>query len=206
MIKVSILDDHKVVAEGFSEIINKSNIATVIDLYTGINSCRSGLKKALPDVLLLDVELSDDDIDGLEFCAELRKSYPDLKIIMFTKYREFNVAKRALYNGANGYIIKVDGKEELIPSIETVYNGGEFLCEKIKTLLKGKSLEQVELISPQEREVLNYIADGLTTKEIAEKINLSVDGVRSRRRKLFIQFGVKNMAALVKKATEQNLL
>ena len=129
MITVSILDDHKVLVKSLSKLINDSGIAHVTDVYYSISSGRSGLAKALPDVLLLDIGLPDGD--GVEFCAELMKDYPALKIIMLTSYREFNVAKRALYNGALGYVLKNSEPEEIFAGIEAVSQGEKFLCEEI---------------------------------------------------------------------------
>jgi len=204
MINVSIIDDHKMVVKSLSKLINDSGIAKVTDVYYDIKSGRSGLAKVRPDVLLLDIGLPDGD--GVEFCGEITKAYPDLKIIMLTSYKEFNVAKRALHNGALGYILKNSEPEEIFSGIETVYHGEKFLCEEIDLLLKDKLDEQVIWFSPREKEVLQYIADGYTTKEIAKKIFRDDETVRSHRRNLLIKFVAGNTPLLIKKACEQNLV
>ena len=204
MITVSILDDHKVLVKSLSKLINDSGKALVNGVYYSISSGRLGLAKALPDVLLLDIGLPDGD--GVEFCAELMKSYPALKIIMLTSYREFNVAKRALHNGALGYVLKNSEPEEIFAGIEAVSQGEQFLCEEIDILLKDKLDTKVVWLSPREKEVLQYIADGLTTREIAKKLFRDDETVRSHRRVLLIKLLAVNTPLLIKKACEQNLV
>ena len=204
MITVSILDDHKVVVKSLSKLIDDSGIARVTDVYYAISSGRLGLAKALPDVLLLDIGLPDGD--GVEFCAELIRNYPGLKIIMLTSYKEFNVAKRALHNGALGYILKNSEPEEIFAGIETVYRGEQFLSDEIDILLKDRSSEKVVWLSPREKEVLQYIADGYTTREIAKKIFRDEETVKSHRRVLLIKLAAVNTPLLIKKACEQNLV
>jgi len=204
MINVAILDDHKMVVKSLSKLINESDIANVSDVYYDIKSCRKGLEKSLPDILLLDIGLPDGD--GVEYCDELIKTYPALKIIMLTSYKEFNVAKRALHNGALGYVLKNAEPEEIFAGIETVNKGEKFLCEEIDILLKEKEKDKVIWFSPREKEVLQFIADGLTTKEIAEKIYRDDETVKTYRKILLVKFDVGNTAKMIKKACEQNLV
>ena len=204
MINVAILDDHKMVVKSLSKLINESDIANVSDVYYDIKSCRKGLEKSLPDLLLLDIGLPDGD--GVEFCDELTKTYLELKIIMLTSYKEFNVAKRALHNGAHGYVLKNAEPEEIFAGIETVNKGDKFLCEEIDILLKEKEKDKVIWFSPREKEVLQFIADGLTTKEIAEKIYRDDETVKTYRKILLVKFDVGNTAQMIKKACEQNLV
>ena len=204
LIKVSIVDDHKMVVMGLTKLINDSNIASVTHVYYDVKSCRSGLEQSFPDVMLLDIGLPDGD--GVDFCAEITKTYPELKIIMLTSYKEFNVAKRALYNGALGYILKNAEPEEIFAGIECVSKGEKFLCEEIDILLKDKLHEKVIWFSRRELEVLQYIADGYTTREIANKIFRDDETVRSHRQNLLIKFEAGNTPLMIKKACEQNLV
>jgi len=204
MISLQIVDDHKMVVESLSKLINESGIAQVTDVYYNLKSCRQGLEKALPDILLIDIGLPDGD--GVDFCAEVKKYYPELKIIMLTTYNEFSIAKRALHNGALGYILKNAESEEMITSIETVNKGEQFLCEEVESLLKDKINEDVIWLSNREKEVLNYIADGYTTKEIAELIHRNIETVRTHRRNLLIKLNAKNTAEVVKKGYEMKLI
>ena len=203
-IKVAILDDHKMVVESLSKLINESDIAQVTATWYDLESGRLGLAKSQPDILLLDIGLPDGD--GVDFCAEITKIYPELKIIMLTSYKEFNVAKRALHNGALGYVLKNAESEEIFAGIETVSRGEQFLCEEINILLREKRNEEVIWYSPREKEILQYIADGFTTEEIAKKIFRDKETVRYYRKNLLLKLVAGNTSVMVKKACEQNLV
>jgi len=204
LIHVAIVDDHKMVVKSLTKLINDSQDIIVSDVYYDIKSCRQGLEKRLPDLMLLDIGLPDGD--GVEFCAELTKTYPALKIIMLTSYREFNVAKRSLHNGALGYILKNSEPEEIFAGIETVHQGEMFLCEEIDILLKDKRDISVIWYSPREKEILQHIADGFTTGEIARKIYRDDETVKTHRRNLLIKLDAVNTAEMIKKACGQNLV
>jgi len=203
-VKVSIVDDHKMVVKILSKTINESSIAQVIDVYYTLESCWMGLAKSLPEVLLLDIGMPDGD--GVEFCAEVLKIYPQLKIIMLTSYKEFNVAKRALSSGAVGYILKNAEPNEIFAGIETVVQGDLFLCEDIDLLLKNKLLGDVTWFSSREKEILQYIAEGYTTKEIADKIFRDDETVKTHRKNLLLKLAAKNTSHMIKKAIDQHLI
>lgn len=204
MINLQIADDHKMVVESLGKLITESGIARVTGTYYGLNSCRRGLEKGLPDILLLDIGLPDGD--GVDFCAEIKKRYPELRIIMLTTYKEFSIAKRALHNGAHGYILKNAESEEMLAGIRAVSKGELFLCEEIDLLLKEKRSEDVVWLAKREREILEYIAEGYTTKEIAGMIFRDVETVRTHRRNLLIKLNAKNTAVMVKKGYEMKLI
>lgn len=204
MVNLQIVDDHKMVVESLSKLINDSGKARVTEVYYDLESCRRGLSGTIPDMLLLDIGLPDGD--GVDFCAEIKKIYPELKIIMLTTYNEFSIAKRALHNGALGYILKNAESEEMLAGIETVSSGKQFLCEEIDILLKDKKNEDIVWLSNREKEVLKYIAEGNTTKEIAGLICRDTETIRTYRRNLLIKLNAKNTAELIKKSYEMKLI
>jgi len=204
MMEVQIVDDHKMVVESLERMITESGIARVTGRYYDLGSCREGLKHGVPDILLLDVALPDGD--GIEFCAEAVRLYPSLKIIMLTSYKEFNIARHALHNGARGYILKNADLEEVFAGIETVGRGEQFLCEEIDMLLKDKRDTEVIWLTNREKEILQYTADGYTTKEIADLIFRSQDTVKLYRKQLLLKLQVKNMAELIRKGYDMKLI
>ena len=204
MIDLHIVDDHKVVVESLSNLINASGIAQITSKYYDLKSCRSGLAKDLPDILLLDIGLPDGD--GIDFCAEITKAYPEIKIIMLTTYKEFNIAKRSLHNGALGYILKNAESREVFAGIEAVSKGEQFLCEEIDILLRENRNTEVIWLTNREKEILKYIAEGFTTKEIADKIFRDEETVRTHRRNLLVKLDAKNTAVMVSKGYEMKLI
>ena len=204
MINLYIIDDHKMVVESLSKLINESGIAYVTKQYYDLATGQKGLDSSLPDILLLDIALPDGD--GVDFCGEVKRKYPSLKVIMLTTYKEFNIAKRALHQGALGYILKNAESEEMLMGIETVNKGEQFLCDEINILLEQKKNNEVVWLSNREKEILKYLADGLTTKEIADVISRSIENVRTFRRNLLIKMEARNVAELIRKGYEMKLI
>lgn len=204
MVEVYIVDDHRMVVESLSKLINEAETARVTNVYYDLAACREGLVKKRPDILLLDIGLPDGD--GVDFCAELKKLYPDLKIIMLTCYKEISIAKRALHNGALGYILKNAESEEMFLGIDTVSKGEIFLCDEVDILLKEKPDDDVIWLSDRESEILKYVADGYTTKEIANLIFRDSETVKFFRKNLLIKLNARNVAELIKKAYKMRLI
>ena len=204
IISVSIVDDHRLVVESLRKLIAESGIASVKDVYYDLQSCRRGLKKTLPDVLLLDIGLPDGD--GVDFCAEVIQEYAGIKVAMLTTYKEFNIAKRALHNGALGYILKNAESEEMLAGIMAVSRGKQFLCEEINILLKEKRDDNIIWLSNREKEILKHIANGHTTGDIANFINRDEETVRTHRRNLLIKLEARNTPEAVKKGIEMKLI
>jgi DNA-binding NarL/FixJ family response regulator len=202
-LEVALVDDHKVITDSLSEIIEKAEGIAVIDKAYSIAGCREMLERCQPDVLLLDVSLPDGN--GIDLCPEIRKRYPDVKILMLTTYAESNVIARALENGAHGYVLKNATSEEVIEGIQTVAAGKRFLCEQAGVLFKRQTVQPVPL-SPREREVLKLIVDGLTIGEIADKLCLGYETIRSYHKYIHLKLGVHNTALVVRKAIEEKLV
>ena len=203
MIKVQIVDDHRLLIEGLKKIIEESEVARVINIaYTGKN-CLDQLKFEQPDVLLLDINLP--DYDGPELCVEIKQLYPALPILALTTHREYAMVRRMLESGANGYVVKNAMCEEIMLGIETVARGEQFLCDEVDLLIRRRADNNVWL-TKRENELLKLIVEGYTNPEIAEKIFLSPETIKGYRKNLLLKLGVKNTVALVKMALEQKLI
>ncbi len=209
MIRVAIVDDHRVVAEGFERLINDSGVARVVGKAYSAADCREMLSREAavsatsPDVLLLDVSLPDGN--GIELCPEIKASHPDLKILMLTSYSELTIIMRVLEEGASGYILKNAMVEEIIEGIRVVAGGGQFLCDEVNMLLAARADSAVRL-SRRELELLRLIVAGQSNSEIADSMNLGYETIKSYRKNLILKLGAHNTAQLVRMAVEQKLV
>lgn len=203
MIKVAIVDDHKILVEGLSNLISESGIAEVAGIAHSAEKCRSLIKNWEFDVLMLDVGLP--DISGLDFCVELKNTYPKIKILALTTHSEYSIVKQMLDNGALGYLIKNATAEEVLEGIEAVARGEIFLCHEIDLLMKRTSGKAIWL-TQRERELLKLVTEGYTNAEIGEKIFLSPETIRGYRKNLLLKLGAKNTVIMVKMALEQKLI
>lgn len=203
MIKVIIVDDHKILVEELVKLINASDIAIVTDACFEAQSCRSILKNNMPDVLLLDVNIP--DTDGMKLCKELKELYPELKILALSSFSEYLIVKKMLENGAKGYTLKNVLYEELIKGILSVAYGKTFICHELELQIKKESESSVWL-TPRENGLLKLITEGYTNPEIAEKLFLSPETIKGYRKNLLFKLGAKNTAMMVKIALEQKLI
>ncbi len=203
MIKVAIVDDHKILTEGLQGLIADSGLANVVGVAHSAQECRLSLGFWKPDVLLLDVGLP--DISGIDFCKELKKEFPDIKILALTTHDEYSIVRQMLDNGASGYLIKNAMPDEILAGIEAVASGEIFLCHEIDLLMKRPSEKNIWL-TERERELLKLISEGLTNGEIADKIFLSPETIKGYRKNLLLKLGAKNTAVLVKMALKQKLI
>ncbi|MDR0430804.1 MAG: response regulator transcription factor [Tannerellaceae bacterium] len=203
MIRVHIIDDHKMFVQGLKATINESKVAKVAGESYLLADCRRLIITQKPDVLLLDLSLPDGN--GIDFCKEVKTKYPAMKVLILTSHDEYSVVRKAMDNGASGYILKNTLAEEVIEGIVAVVNGETFLCEDIGNLVNKPSEEHIWLTS-REQQLLRLIVDGYTNQEIADKVFLSVETIKTYRRNLIFKLGAKNSMILVKIALEKKLV
>jgi len=202
MIKVLIVDDHKVVAEGFERLINESNKAQVVGKAYSAADCMDLLAKQQIEVLLLDISLPDGN--GIDLCKNIKAIYPEIKILMVTSYSEMSTIMWALENGASGYILKNSMAEEIIEGICTVAKGEQFLCNEVNILMRKQEKHPVRL-TRREEELLRLIIGGYSNSEIADKMFLGYHTIKGYRKNLMLKLNVHNTAQLIKVALEKNI-
>lgn len=200
MIKVHITDDHKMVVEGFKDIISNSGIATVGGVSHRLSDCRKQLAMERPDILLLDIEMPDGN--GIDFFIEMKGKYPEMKIIALTTHDEYSIIKHLIDNGISGYILKSAYSEEIIEAIEAVMNGETFICDDTNSILNAKSKVPVRL-TKRELELLGFLLNGLTNEEVAEKMNLTPETIKSYRRNIKFKMNAQSAMQMGKIAYEQ---
>jgi len=202
MISVIIADDHRLVAEGIAKLIDGSNNARVVAIAETLSEVVGLLADKRPDILLLDVAMPDGD--GIDAIKQLREANPGQKIIILTTYAEPAVIHRALGAGANGYILKNSDTDEFLDGIGTVAKEEQFICQEARSLLVGS--ETAPSLTTREREILRFIVDGYTMKQIAHKLNLGFETVHSYTKTMRQKLGCPNMSSLVRTAIERHLI
>jgi len=143
--------------------------------------------------------------NSIDICETIHKEYPALKILALTSFSEFTCVNNMMKNGASGYVLKNAMPEEIIKGIETVMNGQIFLCHEVDMLMKKEADKHVYL-TRRETDLLRLITEGFTNDEIAEKLFLGSETIKSYRKNLLFKLNAKNTAALVKMALEEKLV
>ena len=201
--KVAIVDDHKIITDGLSRLIDESEVACVIGKAFSVAGCWKLLADEEPDVLLLDIGLPDGN--GLTLSPQIKQKYPQIKILILTSYGELSTIKRALDAGADGYVLKNSMPEELLEGISTVMSGDCFLCEEAGKVLKDNENNKMEL-TRREIELLQLIVEGYTLHELADKMCLGYQTIRSYRKNLNIKLDAHNTAQLIQNAKNLKLV
>ncbi|HAH52418.1 MAG TPA: DNA-binding response regulator [Balneola sp.] len=207
MIKISIIEDNKYMREGWETILDFESDLCVIGTY---GSCEEALEEnqlGKSDVLLLDIELP--GIHGTEGVKIFKEKYPKLITLMVTMHDENEKIFTALRNGAVGYLLKKTSPQELIEAIKVAVDGGSPMSPNIARKVISSFQKKRDLdvnLSDMEQDILKELASGLSYKAIAEKIFLSVDGVRYHIRNIYQKLEAKNRAEAVAKGISYNLI
>jgi DNA-binding NarL/FixJ family response regulator len=203
-IKIFIVDDHYMVVEGIrSMLIQEKNIEWLGHAMTA-SSCMAFLRQQQPDVLLLDINLPDKS--GIDLCKEIKEKYPDIHILGLSSFNQQSYIQKMIQNGASGYVLKNASLDEILKAIETANKGDIFLSNEVKATIRENKDAEIPVITRREKEVLKLIAEGLTNKEIAERLFISATTVDTHRNSLLSKFEVKNTANLIRLAVQYNLI
>jgi DNA-binding NarL/FixJ family response regulator len=203
MYKILIVDDHPILADGLKSLLAEYKICNNADIAITGKECIRKMNSSVYDLIFLDINLP--DLSGISLCDTIHKSFPTVKILALTSFSEFSCINNMLSNGASGYVLKNAMPEEIIKGVETVMNGEIFLCHEVDILMKKDSGKHI-FLTHRETDLLRLITEGYTNQEIAEKLFLGSETVKSYRKNLLFKLNAKNTAALVKIAIEEKLV
>lgn len=202
-----IIDDHPVVQEGLKSLLHDKPEIELSGCFALGLEALSFLEHNSVDVILLDISLP--DINGIELCKRIKQLDKEVKILGLSNYSERSMIMQMLQNGANGYILKNASAEELLQAIRQVLNNRIILSQDVQKALASpvtKEFIDTPQLTRREKEILQLIADGLTTSEIASRLIISPLTVETHRKNLMQKFKVNNAAAMIKAATDCSLL
>ncbi len=199
MIHVFIVDDHPMVVEGLSTMLQNIPDVEVVGVAFNAKSCLGFFVNNKADVILMDINLPDKS--GIDLCMEIKRRVPSVKILALTNFEQRIYWEKMRQSGASGYLLKNTSASELLEAIQTVFTGNEYW----KDFPKGDSKSNV-VLTRREVEVLALISEGLTNQEIADKIFVSTSTVDSHRKNLLSKLQAKNTAALVNYAMKNKII
>ena len=174
-----IADDHEVVREGLRLALSRSPRIRVIGEASDGKSAVTLTERRRPDVVIMDLRMP--DMDGLEATEQILSKTPDTAVLIFTAYGERSLMQRGLETGARGYILKETPHETLIRAVEKVAGGDTFVDPALMAeFIAGRG--QMEVLTPREREILQLLADGMSNVDVAAKLYISQETVKSHVR------------------------
>jgi len=201
---IVLADDHVMFREGIKKIIERIEDTLISGEVNDGLELLELLKRFNPNLVILDISMP--NLRGLEAIREIKRSYPQVKILVLTMHKKKEFIRQALRDGADGFLLKEDAGGELIRAVQTVRNGGMYLSPLLSSLLTSLALEEekTEILTMREREVLKLLAEGKRTKDIAEALYISPYTVRRHRSNIMEKLNIKDLANLVKYAISQN--
>jgi len=210
-IKVLLADDHQIMLDGLKAIFAKDKELSIVGTASNGLEVLEFLKKEPVDVLLLDLQMP--VMDGLETTMHVKKSYPEIKVIMLTTNDEGSIITSLFKIGANGYLLKNASKEYLIQGIKDAHEGKKVISSHLTAKMIESLTEEpkpkegsIPMITKREIEVIKLIAKEHTTQEIADLLFVSTNTVVTHKRNLFVKMDVKNSVGMIKKAVDWGLI
>lgn len=208
---ILIVDDHKVLANGLAALLEKQGSLKVKGIAHNGREALEFLQKESVDLLITDVNMP--DMNGIELLSEIRQNYQGQKVMVLSMHQEVSVVKSILKLNPEAFLSKHADEEVFVEAITAVKKGEVYYGEDIKSILidslRGADTspsEMVPTLSQREKEVLELIVQEFSTKEIAEKLFLSLHTIETYRKNLLRKLDAKNSVGLVAKAYQLGLL
>jgi len=209
--RILIAEDHKLMAEGLCALINSRPDLDVVGV---AHDGRAAVKMAMqltPDIVLMDIGLP--KLNGLEATRQITNYTNDVQIMALSMHSAKRYVEGMIKAGACGYMVKDCMFEEMSEAIDAVAEGKTYLCRKVAgsvldnyfNSLKQDRAPAAEALTNREREVLQLIAEGLSTREIADDLNVSIKTVETHRRQIMTKLEIRNVAKLTKYAIREGL-
>lgn len=198
-----IVDDHRVFHDGISQALEAEGGFTVTARAADGTEAVALAKKHKPDLMLMDISMP--GINGMEATRRILAANPAIRILALSMHTEKIYVRGMLNAGASGYILKSCSYKELVHALNTILEGHVYLSPEITHLLVTDSPDRLACLSERERDVLTLIAEGRSTREIAETLSLSPKTIDIYRRTLKTKLGIKSVAGLTKYAVAKGL-
>jgi two-component system response regulator NreC len=216
-IRILIADDHDLVRSGLRLLFrNSPEFSVVAEAADGREAIRL-VDRHDPDVAILDISMP--GLDGIEATKRIKQSHPDIKVVILSVHEDEEYAHQVLRAGASGYVLKNARKKEIFQAVRLALRGERFFSGGISKLIVDGFIKRTEnhalepqeatdsrLLTKRELEVLQYIAQGYTNRQIAEKLFLSFRTVNTHRSNLMHKLGIHDTASLVRHAISTGLV
>jgi DNA-binding NarL/FixJ family response regulator len=200
MISILIADDHKLIRETWTYILNRDSRFKVVGSCSNSEEAVKMSEELQPQIVLMDINMA--PFSGIEATRRIREASPNSRIIGVTMHTQPTYAKKMLQLGASGYVTKNSSKEEMFNAILEVSKGNKFICEEIKELLSEAqedttAISAINTLTEREMDVINLIKQGSSSKDISLKLDISIKTVEVHRHNILKKLKLKNAASLI---------
>ena len=209
--KVFLADDHEIMREGLSALLRKHSGLELVGQASDGRKTVEMACELMPDIVLMDIAMP--NLNGIEATRQLTSKLPDTKVMALSTHSTKSFIVKMLRAGAKGYMLKDSAFEELVTGINAMLEGRTYLCAKIANVVLIDYMNMLadpkrlggDTLTPREREVLQLVAEGATTKEIALNLHVSAKTVDSHREHIMNKLDIHNVAELTKYAVREGV-
>jgi RNA polymerase sigma factor (sigma-70 family) len=212
-IRVLVADDHAIIREGLRVMLGNQPDMEVVAVAANGREAIQLVEKHEPDIAVIDLSMP--ELNGVEAIQQMMPRHPHLQVVVLSIHESKPYVHRALKAGAKGYLVKETAGLEVVDAVRAVQRGERYLSQSITDLLTTESFQKLqslidvsplEALSPREREILQLVAEGKTSQEIAERLSISPKTVDTYRSRLMHKIGVDDMAGVVKFAIQHGVI
>ena len=207
-IRILLADDHSVVRQGFRMILSQHSDLLVVGEAANGREAVELAGRLNPDVAVLDIAMPESN--GVEATRQIRQNVPECRILVLSMYKDAPYVRETLRAGAKGYLLKDSIDEDLVKAVRAVARGEAFLSPAISaTVLQDYQKhvsDPLDLITPRERQLLQMLAEGKTSKDIATELNISVYTVDAHRSRIMKKLQLRSIGDLVRFALQRGLI
>jgi DNA-binding NarL/FixJ family response regulator len=205
---ILIVDDHPIVRQGLAELINHEEDLAVCGQAEDAHQAMKAVKELKPDMAVVDISLK--ETSGMELIKDLKAQYPNIPVLALSMHDESLYAERALRAGARGYIMKAEATEKVILAIRKVLSGEIYISDTMASKMMRKFIDgskdinvsPVESLSDRELEVFQLIGKGYGTRQISERLFLSIKTIETYRAHIKEKLGLSDAAELLQYAIQ----
>lgn len=205
--RIAIIDDHPLLRQGMAALINSQADFTVCGQADEAKKAIETVKTTNPDILILDISLK--GANGLEVLKDLKVQFPGLRVLILSMHDENIYAPRSLRAGASGYITKQEASDKVLVALRKIKSGDVYLSQDMQTKMLNRvagrtspMASPVETLSDRELEILTLLGQGVSTSEIAQRLNLSIKTVETHRAHIKEKLNLKTAPELVHYAVD----
>lgn len=210
-IRILIVDDHEIMREGLVALLRKHDEMEVIGEASDGRGAIQMAQELSPDIVIMDISMP--NLNGVEATRRILHKCPNVRILALSTYSDRSMVAKMLKAGAAGYMLKESAFSELIKAIEAMVQNKTYLCTKVANVVLNDYMNMLSDpkrgagggLTAREREVLQLVSEGKTTKKIAAELHLSVKTVDSHREHIMDKLNIHNMAGLTKYAIREGL-
>ena len=206
-VRVFLVDDHELVRRGLRDLLGTAADIEVVGEAASVREARVAILAAAPDVAVLDVRLPDGN--GVELCRDIRAENPDIHCLMLTSYADDDALLAAVLAGASGFVLKQILGHNLVAAVRTVGQGGSLLDNRSTAALlaklrdgKDKAADPLAELTHQEREVFSFIGDGMTNRQIAERMFLAEKTIKNYVSRILAKLDMQRRTQVAVMATK----